>query len=689
MDPADDPNYARFVEQNQQMLTNMMTAFIQAQNQAPAVKLPTPPTYDGTRSASEIDAWIRLIDKQKRHNNWNEERTYNFASSLLTGRAATIVAHHEDPGSNFTTPTTWTQLQEILTSNFRPSNDQDLARDVLVTIRQTSSIRDYVDRFMDAVIPIKDISEREQCDRFMRGLKDKELIAKIRAMPIESRTLEKLFSDALAHEFAHNPELSAGVQTNAKYNNSDVQPMDLDAITYRNNGNNNNSNRNNNRNYNNKNSNNNSSNNRSRGKVQDPSLTCFHCKKIGHTTKNCFSRATEIMHAFDKLDLDTRRKLFKNVGVLNCILDVEYSDEDSHGCDCSQCVTSNKANGSSYLLSLCDKIADEKRNVQMSELSQVIAMMDSSSSVSSSSPVVPVSVPTISNDVSAPAPGPDNSQEVNAVSSSPNQASVPNPAVAVNSNARRPVELVPIVQDMDASVTVDLTTDSVYLTNLLNAANTSTLPLYGATIKLNNSRGVVNVKCLIDNGASENYISGRIARMIEGCRSVIHGREVETAGGNVSPITEKIAYTLDLQGHSSPMSAFVFDTKFDVILGRSWLKEHKPVADWFDDTWALSCCAPGKTTISPTSSSCVASTSTQQPPELNYLVSHLQAKKMLKEEGTNACFLYMMDQGEKDGMDSGITHENVVWTKQLMKDFPTVFQDKLPGLPPNRQNFSH
>ncbi|KAK4511024.1 uncharacterized protein ATC70_012229 [Mucor velutinosus] len=686
--PQISPDYSQFMEQNQVMLTNMMKAFIQAQNHAPTVKLPTPPTYSGNRNASEIDAWIRLIDKQKLHNEWTDERTYNFASSLLSGRAATIVAHHEDPNSHFTTPTTWTALKEILINNFRPSNDQDLARDVLVTIRQTNSIRDYVDRFMDAVIPIKDIGEREQCDRFMRGLKDKDLIASIRAMPIESRTLERLFSDALAYEFAHHPEISAGVQTNTRYNiNSDVQPMDLDAIMHRNNNNNHNSS--NNR-YNNR---NNNRNNRGRGRQHDPSLTCFHCKKTGHTTKNCYIRAIEIMHAFDKLDLDTRRKLFKNVGVLNCILDVEYMEEENHGCDCSQCQSSNKASGSSYLLSLCDKIADEKRNAQMDDLNQVIAMMDASAV---SSPVL-VSVPVIPPDnVSVPVP--DNNKVVNVVSppsldqglvSNTVEEKVDSNPVVVNSNARRPVELTRIIHDLDMSTTVDLTTDSVYLTNLLNAANTSTLPLYGATIRLNRSPGVVNVKCLIDNGASENYISSRIARMIEGHRSVIHGREVETAGGNVSPINEKIVYDLNLQGHTSPMSAFVFDTKFDVILGRSWLKEHKPVADWFDDTWTLSCCGSGKTTISPTSSSCVASTPTQQPPELNYLVSHLQAEKMLKEEGTNACFLYMMDKGEKDGASTGIIQENVVWTDQLMKDFPTVFQDKLPGLPPNRQNFSH
>ena len=115
-----------------------------------------------------------------------------------------------------------------------------------------------------------------------------------------------------------------------------------------------------------------------------------------------------------------------------------------------------------------------------------------------------------------------------------------------------------------------------------------------------------------NSGASKNYISGRIARLIEGNRKVMmHDREFETVDRSVSCISEKIFYDLNILGYTSSMAAFAFDTKFNFILGISWLKKHKPVADCFDDTLTLSCCGTGKVLISPSASSYVASAPTQ------------------------------------------------------------------------------
>ncbi|CEP06777.1 hypothetical protein, partial, partial [Parasitella parasitica] len=704
-------NASTFAEQQQQqMMFNMMRAFMETQ--APAqTKLPTPPQYNGNRNASEIDTWIRLIDKHQTHNGWNETKTYNFASTLLSGRAATIISYYEDSDNDFVTPTTWRELKNILIANFRPSNDQDLARDLLVTVRQTGSIRDYVDRFMDAVIPVKEITEREKCDRFMRGLKDKELIAQIRAMNIADRTLEKLFSDSLAYEFAHHPEITSGALTHSGYkgHNNDIQPMDLDAIMHNNNKHhnrnnynnnyNNHNNNNNNYNYNNNNKNNNRSRNQ-KGRQQQPSppdstnITCYFCKKAGHATFQCRSRAMEIMRAFDKLDVNTRNKLFKSVGALNCIENVNTSDQ-IHDCDCSQCnsvapSSSNKTHGSSYLLSLCDEIVESQKR-QGYSIDQVIAMIDLQNTIAHAG----------TTDIATENQSSPNSSTITLDSQQEVRNAVDSASMMDDSNgAKRPVELIPVVHDYQEvfsdetllSNTASVTKDSVYLTNLLNATNTSTLPLYTATINLKDSSDVISVQCLIDNGASENYISGRIAKIIDGQRNIIYGREVETAGGNISPINEKIVYNLNLQGHNSSMTAFVFDTKFDIILGRSWLKEHKPVADWFDDTWTLSCCGSQKVIISPSSSACVRhnqNKTNRQKPEINYLVSHLQIDKILAEEGTEACFLYLVDESKKDGAELGINDDNTEWMKRLMADFPTVFQEKLPGLPPNRQNFAH
>lgn len=116
-----------------------------------------------------------------------------------------------------------------------------------------------------------------------------------------------------------------------------------------------------------------------------------------------------------------------------------------------------------------------------------------------------------------------------------------------------------------------------------------------------------------NSGASKNYISGRIARLDEGNRNMMmHDREVETVDRSVSCISAKIVYDLNIQDHTSSMTAFAFDTKCNLFLGISWLKKHKPVADWFDDTLTLSCRGAGKVLISPSASSYVASAPTQR-----------------------------------------------------------------------------
>lgn len=266
------------------------------------------------------------------------------------------------------------------------------------------------------------------------------------------------------------------------------------------------------------------------------------------------------------------------------------------------------------------------------------------------------------------------------------------------------VELTPVVtsfrrhQDAYALDTIQVDTnddellaaDLMYLSKLLNTnmSSSTSLPQYEATVFTHNSTSI-KILCLIDNGSSENYLSSRVADLIQGKRSAVRGREVETAGGHVAPITEKMVFDMDLQGHQSAMSAYIFDTKFDVILGRAWLKKHSPYPDWFDDTWTLTCCSAGETvTIKPYTLSKSSNIVSAPKPTLNYLVSHLQAEELLKEDGTETCFLYLMDENKKDGI-ANIGKESMVWTKQLMKDFPSVFKDKLPGLSPDRHDFSH
>lgn len=130
---------------------------------------------------------------------------------------------------------------------------------------------------MDAIISVKGVTEREQCDHFMRGLKNKNSIAQVRAVSSESLiTLGiSFFYNALAFEFARHSEISAGVLENvSRYNNKNyvVQPIILDATMHRDSQGhyNNNSNRNNHKN----NKNNNQP--RDRRKRHDSNFKCLH-----------------------------------------------------------------------------------------------------------------------------------------------------------------------------------------------------------------------------------------------------------------------------------------------------------------------------------------------------------------------------------------------------------------------------
>lgn len=129
---------------------------------------------------------------------------------------------------------------------------------------------------MDAIISVKGVTEREQCDHFMRGLKNKNSIAQVRAVSSESLiTLGiSFFYNALAFEFARYSEISAGVLENvSRYNNKNyVQPIILDATMHRDSQGhyNNNSNRNNHKN----NKNNNQP--RDRRKRHDSNFKCLH-----------------------------------------------------------------------------------------------------------------------------------------------------------------------------------------------------------------------------------------------------------------------------------------------------------------------------------------------------------------------------------------------------------------------------
>jgi hypothetical protein len=148
--------------------------------------------------------------------------------------------NHLEKLNDGSAPTTWTHLKEILTSKFKPTNGEDVARDLLWVTTQKTTIQAYVDAFMDCSILITDTTDADLCDRFVRGLKNEWLITEIRRIPIAQRTLEIAIQTALAFESAKKPNLARAAASSfvrpTRTSHADTyvdDPMELDAIDRR------------------------------------------------------------------------------------------------------------------------------------------------------------------------------------------------------------------------------------------------------------------------------------------------------------------------------------------------------------------------------------------------------------------------------------------------------------------------
>ncbi|GAN10199.1 hypothetical protein MAM1_0329c09737 [Mucor ambiguus] len=78
----------------------------------------------------------------------------------------------------------------------------------------------------------------------------------------------------------------------------------------------------------------------------------------------------------------------------------------------------------------------------------------------------------------------------------------------------------------------------------------------------------------------------KLSSVVTQLRAVI-GQAVETANGHQSAISSIATFSLQLGDYKDDMEAYVFDTKFDLILGNSWLRQVQPIPDLFHSSWSL------------------------------------------------------------------------------------------------------
>jgi hypothetical protein len=267
----------------------------------------------------------------------------------------------------------------------------------------------------------------------------------------------------------------------------------------------------------------------------------------------------------------------------------------------------------------------------------------------------------------------------------------------------------------------------------LNAIATH-LPLY---------RGMYHnqpISILFDCGASCNYVNPRLIKYTPlNDIQPIPERHVETADGETTRINQRLNMDFNIEKYVGRITAYVFPTKFDLILGRTWLKQCNPKPDWFTDSWTLPLINGESITIVPynnsqsMTSSCntVAnqqpvytstsvndivdgdsspSDSTSDNPDgntilvntgasMDYLITPKQADRLIRKHGANFCLMFIdnpnghivienvSDLMSMDiGKISGDNDTSKLYWKNLINEYADVFRDNLPGLPPARND---
>ena len=199
-------------------------------------KPPKPDTFDGKRG-SNIETWAHQVAAYFAAAKITDpEMQYHYAVTLLRGDAATWVRAHDAHAARQHTPALerFADLVDGLRRQFKPVNADRVARDQLSRLRQDRSVQEYVARFRNICLEIPDLSDSEQLDRFIRGLKpaaQRELeLHRPDSFDVAVEVAERV--DAVEWRLRHHGTTSSPYVTDSyrqRYNQGPV-PMELGSV---------------------------------------------------------------------------------------------------------------------------------------------------------------------------------------------------------------------------------------------------------------------------------------------------------------------------------------------------------------------------------------------------------------------------------------------------------------------------
>ncbi|KAL2233225.1 UNVERIFIED_CONTAM: Transposon Tf2-12 polyprotein [Sesamum indicum] len=172
---------------------------------------------------------------------------------------------------------------------------------------------------------------------------------------------------------------------------------------------------------------------------------------------------------------------------------------------------------------------------------------------------------------------------------------------------------------------------------------------------------------LIDPGSTHSYISSEFASKIPGENSPLGCNLMVylPVGGGVIVNSVRKGSLVRIGDVNLPVDLIVLDLKeFDVILGMDWLAQHKAIVDCYKKEVMIECSGESKV---------ILVGDRQVVPVC--VISAMEARRLMLE-GCEAYLAHVVDTEKVNP-----TLEEI----PVVRDFPEVFPDDLPGLPPHRK----
>ena len=175
----------------------------------------------------------------------------------------------------------------------------------------------------------------------------------------------------------------------------------------------------------------------------------------------------------------------------------------------------------------------------------------------------------------------------------------------------------------------------------------------------------VDAKVLIDSGATKSFISEGFARKLNCLREPLSRvLNIEIANQERIPVSSHCPYCeIEILGHHFHADLLPFKLgEFEVILGMDWLSEHDAQID---------CRSKKVTLVTPEKKQVIFKGEKQT----KKFLTMIQARKLLRQ-GCEAYLAHVVDVEKETPKIEDIP---------IVNEFPDVFPEELPGLPPDRE----